>query len=277
LFFLTLFFDFKSVEEPMRNQKTFKSGIVISFTLLLVMSALGFLAESYSYTAVRTDGQIQGAALKRLEMDSRIDAHSLGVNVEDGHVKIFGMVDSLKEKDLASLIVGSLDGVTAIRNNLRIKPDLDEDRGIRLGIEQLIKIAGLKEINSIMVNVENGAVSLKGMVSSRKDKIAIQKIAENRPGVTVVKNLLTVKGIGRGDREIRKDVLFYLLWSPFFKKDEIQVEVQDGIVKLDGHIDFLGERNILAEDLGNIQGVERVNVENLSIIKKPENPQTKSS
>lgn len=261
----------------MRNQKTFKSGIVISFTLLLVMSALGFLAESYSYTAVRTDGQIQGAALKRLEMDSRIDAHSLGVNVEDGHVKIFGMVDSLKEKDLASLIVGSLDGVTAIRNNLRIKPDLDEDRGIRLGIEQLIKIAGLKEINSIMVNVENGAVSLKGMVSSRKDKIAIQKIAENRPGVTVVKNLLTVKGIGRGDREIRKDVLFYLLWSPFFKKDEIQVEVQDGIVKLDGHIDFLGERNILAEDLGNIQGVERVNVENLSIIKKPENPQTKSS
>jgi len=259
----------------MRNKKFFKKGRVISFTLVLVLSALGILTESYSYIALRADGQIQGAVLKRLEMDSRIDSHDLGVNVVDGHVKIFGMVDTLKEKNLASLVVGSVDGVKSLRNGLRIKPDLDEDRGIRLGIKQLIEIDGIKGTNSILVNVENGVVTLKGLVPNRKDKNAIQKISENRPGVVEVKNLLTVKGPGRGDREIRKDVLFYLLWSPFIKKDEIQVEVQDGIIKLDGHIDFLGERNILAEDLGNIQGVERVEVDNLRI--KSENAPAQSS
>jgi len=259
----------------MGSQRFFKKGTVISFTLLLVMSALGFLTESYSYTDLRTDGQIQGAALKRLEMDSRIDAKDLGINVEDGHVKIFGMVDSLKEKNLASHIVGSLDGVKDILNSLRIKPDLDEDRRIRIGIEQLIDIAGLKGNNPVIVNVQNGAVILKGMVSTRKDKNAIQKISENRPGVREVKNLLMVNGIERKDMEIHKDVLFYLLWSPFFKKDDIQVEVRDGTIRLNGHVDFLAEKNILAEDLENIQGVERVDVKNLTI--KPEHIPIQSS
>ena len=75
--------------------------------------------------------------------------------------------------------------------------------------------------------------------------------------------------------EIHKDVIFYLLWSPFFKKDEIQVEVRDGIVKLNGHVDFLAEKSILMEELGNIQGVERVEVKNLTV--KPENTPAQSS
>ena len=114
----------------MSNQNLFKKGTVMSITVLLLVSGLGLSIESHSSPGLRTDGEIQGAVVKRLGMDSRINAHDLGVNVENKHVKIFGMVDSLKEKHVASHIVGSIDGVESILNSLRIKPDLDEDRRI---------------------------------------------------------------------------------------------------------------------------------------------------
>jgi len=262
--------------KKMKNQKLIKNGILVSLAMMLfLVVGLGFTIESHSSTGLGTDGEIQGAVLKRLGMDSRIHPHDLGVNVEDGHVKIFGKVNSLEEKNVVSRIVGSIDGVESIRNSLRIKPVLDEDSRIRLVIEQLIEVARLKGDDPLMVTVKNGIVTLKGVVPNREDKDEIQKISENRDGVREVKNLLMVKGIERRDREIHKDVLFYLLWSPFFKKDEIQVEVKDGTVRLNGHVDFLGEKTILAEDLGNIQGVERVDVKSLTI--KPWRIPTQSS
>lgn len=259
----------------MNHRRYPKKKQIVSCLFVAWLSLVGVVTEVYSSQHGRTDGEIQGAVLKRLEMDSRLDAHDLGVKVENGHAKIFGMVNSLKEKHIASGIASSIDGVTSLLNTLRIKPDLDEDRRIRLGIEQLIKTAGIEGPDSITINVENGVVTLKGLVSTRKDKNAIQKISENRPGVVKVKNLLAVTGFERRDMEIQKDVLFYLLWSPFFKEDEIHVEVKEGTIKLKGHIDFLAEKTILAEDLGNIHGVERVNVEDLTI--EPENVPTQSS
>jgi hypothetical protein len=89
-------------EEHMSLQRLRKKGTMVSGMLVLLIHPLGFVAESYSAQNLRTDGEIQGAVLKRLGMYSRIDSNNLGVNVEDGHVKIFGMVDSLKEKHVAS-------------------------------------------------------------------------------------------------------------------------------------------------------------------------------
>lgn len=239
-------------------------GKAFSCSTLSLLLAFGLATESLS-TALPTDGNIQGAVFKRLEMDSRVNANNLGVNVEDGRVKIFGLVNSLQEKHLASGIASSVDGVHSVRNTIRVKPDVDEDRRIRLGIEQLIDIAKLPTMDTFRMTVVDGTVTLEGAVRNQKTKHAIQAITENRPGVVEVKNLLAVTGTSREDMAIHKDVVFYLLWSPFFKQDDIQVEVDKGIITLRGHVDYLAEKTILAEDLGNIQGVEGVNVDNLSV------------
>jgi osmotically-inducible protein OsmY len=120
--------------------------------------------------------------------------------------------------------VGStIDGVKSFLNSLRIKPDLDEDRQIRLGIEQLIEIAGLNETNSVMVDAKNGVVTIKGLVSTRKGKNAIQTISENRPGVAEVKNLLTVRASAREDMVIQKDVFFICFGLRFLRKTKLML------------------------------------------------------
>ena len=241
------------------------------FPLILI---LGLTPKSFSQVP-KTDGEIQGAVFKRLEMDSRVNTDNVGVNVERGHVTIFGLMDSLKEKHIASGIASTIDGVNSILNNIRVKSDLDEDRRIRLGIEKLIDIAKLPINNTFRINVVDGTVTLQGAVANRKTKNEIQAIAENRPGVVEVKNFLGVTGTNREDREIHKDVIFYLLWSPFFKQDDIQVEVDHGIVRLSGHVDYLAEKTILAEDLRNLQGVEEVDIANLAVA--PNIPLTENS
>ena len=237
---------------------------VICCSIFPFLISLGFIPDAFSRTP-KTDGEIQGAVFKRMEMDSRVNTENLGVNVEEGHVKIFGLVDSLKEKHIASNIASSVDGVNSILNTIRVKSDIDEDRRIRMGIEQLVDIAKLPITDTFAVKVMDGTVTLEGAVPNRKTKNAIQVIAENRPGVVEVKNLLAVTGISRKDLEIYQDIVFYLRWSPFFKQDDIQVEVDHGIVKLRGQIDYLAERIILAQDLKNIQGVEKVDVDNLTL------------
>ncbi|MCA9470162.1 MAG: BON domain-containing protein [Nitrospira sp.] len=236
--------------------------------VLMINMGLAIPPLSFSTPTLNTDGQIQGAVLKRFDMDSRIKAENVGVTVEDSQVKIFGMVDSLEEKHIATSIASSLDGVQSVWNRIQIKPKQNEDREIRLGIDQLIRLAGILYADTMRVDVKNGVVTLTGLVATQKDKQAIQKIAQNRPGVVEVHNLLGVKGPGRQDSQIYKDVLFYLLWSPFFKEDEIQVEVKNGIVALTGEIDYLAEKSLLAEDLANIQGVEGVDVNSLTLSQK---------
>lgn len=234
----------------MNFRRFHQKGAIVSCMLVLLLSVQGgFVAESYSSQNSWTDGEIQGTVLTltRPGMDSRIDSHGVGIHMENGYVKIFGIVNSLKEKHMTSRIASSIDGVNSILNSLRIKSDMDEDRRKRVGIEPLMETAGTKRTDSIKLNMENAVVPLKELISTRKDKNAIHNISENRPGVTEVKNVVAVSGCVRGDRDIHKDILFYLLWSPFFKKDEIPVEVKVGTVKLNGHIDFLAKKPSLSK------------------------------
>ena len=193
-------------------------------------------------------------------MDTRVNSELIGVNVENGHVKLFGTVESLEEKSLANSIAGSVVGVQSVMNAIRVKPKMSKDQKIQNSIQHLILETGIHSPNTIAVRVADGVVTLEGNVSQRKDKQAAFRLAQSVKGVREVKNLLQVVETIRSDKDIYNDIILYLLWSPLVDVNQFEVEVKNGVVSFQGRVDHLVYKEVLVIDVENIQGVKEVKV-----------------
>jgi len=71
-----------------------KTKIDWTVSLLPGVIALGLMGFG-KMNITPTDGRIEGALERRLDMDSRIKEKNLGVQLENGQVRLFGMVETL--------------------------------------------------------------------------------------------------------------------------------------------------------------------------------------
>ena len=60
------------------------------------------------------------------------------------------------------------------------------------------------------------------------------------------------------DTELQQDVMDELKWEPSIKAAEIGVGVKDGVVKLSGYVDTLGEKSIAERAVVRVFGVKAV-------------------
>ncbi|WP_447969209.1 BON domain-containing protein [Nitrospira sp. M1] len=229
--------------------------------LMFLLFTMMFALVGYSVEAGHgTDGQTEGAIERRLQMDARINAKHIGVKVENGHAKLFGTVETLEERALATTIGGSLIGVQSVNNAIEIERKVGQDRQTRNRIERLLESAMISDNDNITVRATNGTVTLEGTVLQLKDKRKAFRVAQSVSGVKEVENLIQVVDSERTDKEIYNDVILYLMWSPILDIDELKTEVNDGIVSLQGSVDHLAHRDVLIIDIENIHGVKEVKV-----------------
>jgi osmotically-inducible protein OsmY len=221
-----------------------------------VQSPLGFRSDPRP----PTDGQIEGAIERRLEMDSRITADRVGVTVKDHAAILYGTVDTIKEKKMATVVAGSVRGVSAVVNDLRVRTSLSRDEKIKRDVKQVIHPVNFKKENRLLVTVENGVVTLEGEVLDRHDLRQAGSAVEDVPGVIKIVNLVRVINETRSDTAIEKDVIAYLMTSPLVNDEQLDVNVNNGVVSLEGTIDHLTYRDVLQIDIENIQGVKHVRV-----------------
>jgi osmotically-inducible protein OsmY len=69
----------------------------------------------------------------------------------------------------------------------------------------------------------------------------------------------------RPDREIEKDLVFYLQSSSLIDLDQVDYSVEHGVINLKGVIDNLSHKYAVANDLEKIHGVTAVDVKNLIV------------
>jgi osmotically-inducible protein OsmY len=237
-----------------------------TYILLSIILFLGLflgipgLAKGKGLSAPPTDGEIEGAIERRLEMDSRIQENKIGVKVEQGHATLFGQVESLEEKGFAEKVALTIRGVQSLVNKLEVPPDMSQDTEIASSIKQKLRQAQLLHENNINVRVDKQVVTLDGTVRNRKDKREATRLVENTKGVREVQNLLKITDQPRADEEIYKDVVQYLMWASPFNNKDLTVSVDNGTVTLEGTIDQLVQRDVLKIDIGNIHGVDTVEV-----------------
>lgn len=119
------------------------------------------------------------------------------------------------------------------------------------------------QLNSseIGVAVKKGIVTLSGRVDTYAKKIKAEKAAKKVAGVKAVAEDIEV-GISstssKSDTEIAEAVLNALKWHTAVKEEKIKIKVEDGIVKLEGEVEWEYQKNNAKIAIENLRGVKSV-------------------
>jgi osmotically-inducible protein OsmY len=114
----------------------------------------------------------------------------------------------------------------------------------------------------IGIAAKDGVVTLTGTVPSFADKLASERAAERVVGVKAVANELTVKlsrTAVKSDTEIAHRVVDSLTWDIEVPHDKIKASVMNGLVTLEGQVEWQFQRDAAARAVRNITGVLGVN------------------
>lgn len=114
----------------------------------------------------------------------------------------------------------------------------------------------------IGVAVKNGIVTLSGIVNTYSEKIAAEDAAKKIAGVRAVAEDIQVgmsPSYRKTDAEIADAVLFALKWNTSIPDQKIKVKVEDGVVSLEGEMEWEYQRNEAKQAVEKLAGVLRIN------------------
>lgn len=135
------------------------------------------------------------------------------------------------------------------------------DFQIQKDVMEELKWEPLLNASEIGVAVKNGVVTLSGNVNSYPKKVAAEKAAKKVAGVKAVAEDIVV-GISpsfiKTDAEIAQAILNALRWHTAVQEEKIKIKVENGIVRLDGEVEWEYERLNAKSAIENLAGVRTV-------------------
>ncbi|AEV99592.1 ornithine aminotransferase [Niastella koreensis] len=111
------------------------------------------------------------------------------------------------------------------------------------------------------VSVKNGVVTLSGMVKFYSQKMAAEHAVKKVAGVKAVAEEIQVGNsplFRKTDSELAEAVLHALKWNTLAPDDKIMVKVEDGIVSLEGELDWDYQRIAACKSIDNLAGIKAV-------------------
>jgi osmotically-inducible protein OsmY len=113
--------------------------------------------------------------------------------VHQGHVTLLGTVQWHYQRELAERLMHALSGVISVRNSIHIKPPVAVGEDIKERIEAAFRRLAQLDASQIKVDTEGSEVTLRGEVRSWAEHDQAQATAWSAPGVTSVRNELSVR------------------------------------------------------------------------------------
>lgn len=140
-------------------------------------------------------------------------------------------------------------------------------------VQEAFKFEPLLDATSINITVEDGIVTLSGMVDNYAKKSRAEEAAKYVVGVVAVVENIVVKFetiTFRTDHEIAKEVInaFKSHWD--VPHDNLTIKVEDGWVSLEGEIEWNYQKEAAKNAVTTLQGVKGVS-NNIMVV-----PKTKS-
>jgi osmotically-inducible protein OsmY len=126
----------------------------------------------------------------------------------------------------------------------------------------------------IGVGVTDGVVTLGGNVDNFYEKWAAERAVARVFGVKGVAEELKVRlpgSLKRSDEDIARAVANVLEWNVLVPHDRVKVQVQDGLVTLNGKVDWWYQKDAAGDAVGKLVGV--IAVINYITIKPEVKPQ----
>lgn len=135
------------------------------------------------------------------------------------------------------------------------------DSQLQLDVLNELKWEPGVEHEKIGVSVDNGVVTLSGIVPSYSQKLLAEQVARRVKGVRAVAEDMEVRlefQPKTSDTEIAKRVADVFEWDSFIPHDKINVTVEDRVVKLRGEVDWGYQKDLAFKDASKISGIIRV-------------------
>jgi hyperosmotically inducible protein len=114
--------------------------------------------------------------------------------------------------------------------------------------------------NNVKVKVKDGIVTLTGVVQDKDDRALAVDTVENLPGVTAVRNEITIKSDypERSDKWMALKIRSRLLVKSNVSVATTTVAVDDGVVTLTGTAENIAQKELTAIYAKDIEGVKSV-------------------
>ena len=133
----------------------------------------------------RSDSEIAHAIDQILTWNALLPQKSIHVKVEKGWVTIEGDVRFYHQKEMLNASITHLIGVAGIRNHLEIKNEISK-ADVKSDIVKALHRGASKDASNITVTVQNGVVTLSGVVHSWHERSLIKNAAWYNPNVVSV-------------------------------------------------------------------------------------------
>lgn len=224
------------------------------------------------YDEEYSDLEIKDAIERNLSLDPYVGPGLIDISVNSGNVSLSGSVGSAAEKSFlfSNVWVAGVNSVddSNVKVSFWADDEMKRKSKIIIKTDQDIQNAVVDaflfdpRVNAFKINVQvdNGFVTLSGIVDNLKAKKSANNDARNTIGVVGVANNIKVRPVEKyTDKEIKDNITRSLGLDPIVEMQNLNVIVRNQEAYLYGSADTYGEK-IHAEDIASLaSGVVEVN------------------
>jgi osmotically-inducible protein OsmY len=208
---------------------------------------------------MRTDVELQADVADELFWETRVDPSEIAVFVEHGMVTLRGTVGTLGAKHAAEKAAQRVDGVRGVENELDVKlltEHRHDDAELRGAVLKALSW-NVFVPSGVDATVNNGVVTLTGIVEQRHQRDEAARTVRNLRGVTGIHDEIEVKNPGMiADVSERLEKAFER--SAQIDASDVRVEALDGTVTLNGTVKTWAEHDAALDAAWAAPGVKDV-------------------
>lgn len=207
-----------------------------------------------------SDKLLRQTVIEELDFAPNVDAAGVGVAVSGGVVTLTGHVSSYAQKLEAGRLARQVRGARAIADEIEVRYPHDKkvaDDEIAGRALAIMRREAQAPVDSILIEVERGWVTLTGDVPMHHQRVAAEEAIRKLSGVTGVTNAIRVKPtVISGD--VRGAILDALNRQAEVDTTSVMIAVHNDRVSLLGKVKTWRERDIAERAAWSVPGVTAV-------------------
>ena len=209
----------------------------------------------------KSDVQIRQQVLLELNWDSRTAQCEIAAEVNDGIVRLSGVVDSYAKKHAAQEAAHRIAGVLDVANEIEVRPAgvfTRSDADIARSVRHVLQWDALVPSEEIESTVSDGWVTLEGKVNRWRERQDAEQAVLRLDGVIGVINKIQVLPAKIDPNELREQIEGALERRADREAERLRIEVKNSSVDLFGRVHSWQETRAILGSISHAPGVTEI-------------------